>query len=91
LFSVFCFFFKNIKQFIKHYYRIYKYYVTIYITIITYHTNCPVNAGDIPVMYAKGNAKELPELGKMQGRYPGEMLGRDDWKDDGQVSGDRRV
>jgi hypothetical protein len=50
-----------------------------------------MNAGDIPVMYAKGNAKELPELGKMQGRYPGEMLGRDDWEDDGQVSGDRRV
>ena len=50
-----------------------------------------MNAGDILVMYAKGNAKELPELGKMQGRYPVEMLRRDDWKDDGQVSGDRHV
>ena len=50
-----------------------------------------MNAGDIPVMYAKGNAKELPELGKMPGRSPGEMLGRDAWEDDGQVSGDRRV
>ena len=46
-----------------------------------------MNAGDIPVMYAKGNAKELPELGKISGRN----AGKDDWKDDGQVSGDRRV